>query len=103
MNPFCSQSMIIRCRKDPGHRKIGRLPLALISLCALFFVASPLCIPAGHADEGLLRGPRRMIRAGVGAGEPVAANRGIMATLAEAPVIFYQRFLGPFWGRRCSY
>ncbi|MBP2676376.1 MAG: hypothetical protein H6Q84_3216 [Deltaproteobacteria bacterium] len=103
MNPFCSQSMIIRCRKDPGHRKIGRLPLALISLCALFFVASPLCIPAGRADEGLLRGPRGMARAGVEAGEPAAAHRGIMAKLAEAPVIFYQRFLGPFWGRRCSY
>jgi hypothetical protein len=103
MNPFCSQSMMIRCRKDPRRREVRRLPFTVISLWVLFFVASPLWIPAVHADEGLLRGPRKMVRAGVEAGESAAANRGIMAKLAEAPVIFYQRFLGPFWGRQCSY
>jgi hypothetical protein len=101
MNPFCSQSMMSRCRKDPRRREVRRLTFTVISLCVLVFVASPLWIPAVHADEGLLRGPRRMVRAGVEATESATPNRGIMAKLAEAPVLFYQHYLGSSWGHRC--
>ncbi len=32
-----------------------------------------------------------------------AARTGILERIAAAPVLFYQRFLGPSWGRRCTY
>ena len=103
MNPFYFTSITCRCRTNRDRREVRRLPFAAISLCALFFAASLLWIPTAQADEGLLRGPRRIARAGAEAVKPAAAQQGIMEKLAAAPVIFYQRFLGTAWGWRCSY
>jgi hypothetical protein len=99
MNPFYTQSITFRCRKDPGRREVRRLPFAVISLCVLFFVASLLWIQAVHADEGLLRGPRKIARAE--AAEPSAAQPGIAEKIVAVPVLFYQHFLGSSWGHQC--
>ncbi len=103
MNPFRSQSIAFRCRKDADRRKVRGLPLITISFGAFFLIAMFLGMPAAHADEDLLRGPRKIVRTGTEAVEPAAAQQGIMEKLAAAPVLFYQRYLGPSWGRRCSY
>jgi len=69
----------------------------------LLLAASLLWVQAARADEGLLRGPWRSVRAGAAAAEPPAAHEGILEGIAAAPVRFYQRFLGHSWGRQCAY
>jgi putative membrane protein insertion efficiency factor len=71
--------------------------------CGTLLLASLLCAQTALADEKLLRGPRRAVPAPATSAEPSAAGGGILERIASAPVRFYQRFLGPLWGRRCSY
>ena len=54
-----------------------------------------------QADEGLLRGPRKIARAGAEAADLAAAQPGIAEKIVAAPVLFYQHFLGSSWGHRC--
>ncbi len=68
--------------------------------CAALLIASFLWAQAAFADESLLRGPRKLAQQRA---EQVAAKAGILEGIAAAPVLFYQRFLGPSWGRRCAY
>jgi putative component of membrane protein insertase Oxa1/YidC/SpoIIIJ protein YidD len=56
-----------------------------------------------HADVTLLRGPTKEIRAISENADTSFEKKGIIEAIAIAPVIFYQRFLAPYWGRRCSY
>lgn len=78
---------------SPAHRLLG----------GAILVASLLWAQAAFADEALLRGPRKALRQRSEAAEPAAARAGILEGIAEAPVLFYQRYLGPSWARRCTY
>ena len=71
--------------------------------CGALLLASLFWMQTALADEALLRGPRKVFRAAVTAAGPSAAKEGALGEIAAAPVLFYQRFLGPHWGRRCSY
>jgi uncharacterized protein len=101
MNPFLFRCISFRRPKAPDRRDFRTPPLAAIPFVALFLAASLLWIQAAQADEGLLRGPRKIVRTGTEAVEPAAAHQGIMKNIAAAPVLFYQRFLGSSWGHRC--
>ena len=71
--------------------------------CGALLLASLFWVQTTLADEALLRGPRKVFRAPVTAAGPSAAKEGALEEIAAAPVLFYQRFLGPHWGRRCAY
>ena len=71
--------------------------------CGTLLLASLLCAQTALADVKLLRGPRKAVPAPAASAEPSAAKGGVLEGIASAPVRFYQRFLGPHWGRRCSY
>jgi putative component of membrane protein insertase Oxa1/YidC/SpoIIIJ protein YidD len=71
--------------------------------CGALLFASLFWVQTALADEALLRGPRKVFRAPVTAAGSSAAKEGALEEIASAPVRFYQRFLGPHWGRRCSY
>jgi hypothetical protein len=103
MNPFFFRRNPFRPRRDPDRREFRRPPLAAMPSAALFLIASLLWVQAAPADENLLRGPRKTVRTNASAVEPAAAQPGILERIAAAPVLFYQRFLGPSWGQRCSY
>ena len=100
-NPFTDPPLrgLLRFgRNDRGESA----PRAVICCGALLF-ASFFWVQTALADEALLRGPRKVFRAPVTAAGPSAAKEGALKEIASAPVRFYQRFLGPHWGRRCSY
>ena len=80
-----------------------RGPSPAYRLGGALLVASFLWAQTASADEALLRGPQKTLRQGTQAVEPAAARAGILEGIAEAPVLFYQRFLGPSWARRCTY
>lgn len=82
-----------------GKNRSSRLFLAavVIPASALFWTQTAL------ADEALLRGPRKTVRASVEAKEPATGKQGILEEIASAPVLFYQLFLRPYWGRDCAY
>jgi putative component of membrane protein insertase Oxa1/YidC/SpoIIIJ protein YidD len=88
-------------RKERGETYRGFLPA--LRICGAILIASFLWAQTVFADEALLRGPRKLARERTGAVEPAAARAGMLEGIATAPVLFYQRFLGPSWGRRCSY
>jgi hypothetical protein len=69
----------------------------VIPAAALFLTQTAL------ADETLLRGPKKIIRTSVEVKEPATGRQGILEEIASAPVLFYQRFLRPHWGRECAY
>ena len=102
MNHVRSRSTTFYYPKDPGHREARRPYFNAILFCVLFTVASLLWMQTTQADEGLLRGPRKITRTGAVMVGP-AVHQGIMEKIAAAPVLFYQSFLAPAWGRRCSY
>ncbi|MBE0556068.1 MAG: membrane protein insertion efficiency factor YidD [Proteobacteria bacterium] len=100
MNPFRFRC-INRCRKTPDRREMRRPLSAALTFGVLFLVASLLWMQTARADEGLLRGPRKIARAGAESADPASAKPGITEKIAAAPVLFYQRFLGSSWGHRC--
>jgi uncharacterized protein len=75
----------------------------------LFFAAIMILIAAiflaqvAFADEVLLRGPRKAARLAAETADSSGGQRGGLEKIASAPVLFYQRFLGSHWGRRCAY
>jgi putative component of membrane protein insertase Oxa1/YidC/SpoIIIJ protein YidD len=121
MNPYSLSATIILYRRDPLDRKEIRTPFSRAPLsrrerkrtdrgssskhiaCVALFIASCLWTQTALADNPLLRGPRHIVRQHADAAEPSVARTGILERIAEAPVLFYQRFLGTSWVRRCSY
>lgn len=73
------------------------LSAVVIPAAALFWAQAAL------ADETLLRGPGKAVRTSVEANEPATGKQGILEEIASAPVLFYQHFLRPYWGRECAY
>lgn len=74
-----------------------RTPIFALILLAILLFAEP-----SAAENPLLRGPRKPLRPAA-AVEPAAPHQGWLEDLAAAPVLFYQRFIGPHLGRPCGY
>jgi uncharacterized protein len=83
-----------------SHKKKNRAH-SLLGAAVLF--ASFLFAPAAHGDENLLRGPRKSIHMSTQSAASAARPQGVMEGIVSAPVLFYQKFLGPSWGWRCHY
>jgi hypothetical protein len=104
-------------QENPGHRDVrGLLTFILIpgegrNRSSRLFLAAAVVIPAvallwtltALADEALLRGPRKSVRASVEAKEPATGKQGIPEEIASASVLFYQHFLSHQWGQSCAY
>lgn len=101
VNPFPDPPLMGLLRFGRNDR-VENARRAVICCGALLF-ASLFWAQTALADEALLRGPRKVFRTPVTAAGPSAAKGGVLEGIASAPVRFYQRFLGPHWGRRCSY
>ena len=71
--------------------------LGVILFFTLFWTQS------SSAENPLLRGPRKAVRSNTEAAEPAAEQQGLLGKIAAAPVLFYQRFLGPQLERPCAY
>ena len=98
MNRFRSHS---RHRHEaPGPPGPGRLAALVMGAVLLLALPGP---DAARGDEGLLRAPRKGVRAEARPGDAAGAQRGVLETIFAAPVLFYQHYLGPSWGQRCSY
>ncbi|MHB8910317.1 MAG: membrane protein insertion efficiency factor YidD [Syntrophales bacterium] len=86
-------------RSRIGKGETARSASPAYRICGALLVVSFLWAQTAFADESLLRGPRKVVPQRTEA----AAKAGILERIAEAPVLFYQRFLGPSWARRCTY
>ncbi len=91
----------IPSRQEQGRTNRDHAPA--FRICAALLIVSFLWAPAALADDSLLRGPRKLAPERTERVEQASARAGILEGIAAAPVLFYQRFLGPSWGRRCSY
>lgn len=100
-NPACPDSGFppspIPCPQREGSRPPRLLFLIGIALAIALFQAQ-----TSPADEILLRGPRKAVRATMDAVQP-AGTQGVLEDIAAAPVLFYQHFLSRHWGQRCGY
>ena len=81
----------------------GRTRARLLPTAAVILIAAILLTQYAFADEALLRGPRQAVRVVPEAVEPSCGKQGILERIVSAPVLFYQRFMGPYWGQRCAY
>ena len=100
-NPFPDPPLMGLLRFGRNDR--GESARRAVICCGTLLLASLLCAQTALADVKLLRGPRKAVPAPVTAAGPSAVKEGALEEIAAAPVRFYQRFLGPHWGRRCSY
>lgn len=66
-------------------------------------IVAVLLAQSAFAEETLLRGPRQTHRAVTEDVGPSGSRQGIPGKILSAPVLFYQRFMGPYWGQRCAY
>lgn len=81
------------------RRRGKTVPPAFPFAVMIAWIAVGLCCRDAAADPRLLRGPGAMVPPKSSAsGHPPP---GVLAEIASAPVLFYQRFLGPHWGNRC--
>jgi hypothetical protein len=86
------------CRERGRNRPSHLLFAIIITLVtALFWIQS------SRADEGLLRGPGKTVRARAIAAGLMAGTQGILEEIAAAPVLFYQHYLSHQWGQTCAY
>jgi len=77
--------------------------LRLFLVIVITLAAALLWAQNSPADESLLRGPGKTVRARANVAEPAAGKQGILEKIAAAPVLFYQHFLSNHWGQRCAY
>jgi hypothetical protein len=85
------------------REKRGRRWPHTFRAAVVMLIAAAILTQSAFADEALLRGPRRSVRASADAADPSGGRQGGLERIAAAPVLFYQRFLGSSWGRRCAY
>ena len=102
---FTSAGKVRRTAMAPSpaqpRRRGWAARLALPSAIVIALVAFCFWCRDAAADPYLLRGPGAMVPPKVSAAGPPAT--GILENIASAPVLFYQRFLGRYWGNRCAY
>ena len=85
------------------RRKKNGIGARLLPATAVILIAAILLTQPIFANEALLRGPRQTVRVVPEAVAPFSGPQGVLERLASAPVLFYQRFMGPSWGPRCAY
>jgi hypothetical protein len=95
---FQNNDALSRSAPDVGRENRRR---TVILGTILFFTL--LWTQTSSAENPLLRGPRKVVRSNAEAPKPVDGKQGLLEEIAAAPVLFYQRFLGPHWGWRCAY
>ncbi|MBA4422964.1 MAG: hypothetical protein C0390_07650 [Syntrophus sp. (in: bacteria)] len=78
-------------------------PLRPFLVIVITLAAALLWAQTSPADESLLRGPGKTIRAKANVTDSAAAHQGVLEDIAAAPVLFYQRFLSRHWGQSCAY
>jgi putative component of membrane protein insertase Oxa1/YidC/SpoIIIJ protein YidD len=82
---------------------VGRKNRRRASILGMILFFTLLWTQTSSAENPLLRGPRKVVRSNAEAPKPVDGKQGLLEEIAAAPVLFYQRFLGPHWGWRCAY
>lgn len=103
-------------KKEPGRRKNRILPFAIpfrkgrrsklscfLLVIVITFVTALICARRSPADESLLRGPGKSLRAKTHTSGPAAETQGILDGIAAAPILFYQHYLSHQWGQTCAY
>jgi hypothetical protein len=100
---MCWQRQTIQARRSDFLRKTSNGDPHLFIAAMMILLSAFLWAQTAFADEALLRGPRRAVRAGAETAEPMGVKQGIIEDIVSAPVLFYQRFLGQHWGQRCAY
>lgn len=101
MKPSPARNKDALSRSTPGDGREKRRAAILGTI--LFLTLLFLWPQTASAENALLRGPRKAIRSNTEATETVGGKQGVLEKIAAAPVLFYQRFLSPQWGRRCAY
>ncbi len=117
MNPrYFSRTAFSLRHKNPVHRKFRAFPFAApfggggrsrplhpFLVTVIILAAALFWIQSSPAEEGLLRGPGKTVRARANVTGPTAMNQGVLEDIAAAPVRFYQHFLSHQWGQSCAY
>jgi putative component of membrane protein insertase Oxa1/YidC/SpoIIIJ protein YidD len=78
-------------------------PLRFLLVIVITLVATFTWVQKSPADEGLLRGPGKALRAKAEKTGTAAMTQDIIEDLATAPIRFYQHYLSHQWGQTCAY
>jgi len=102
--------------ENPGRRENRTFPFAapfrngernqasrLLLAIVITLVAALFWIQGSPADEGLLRGPGKALRAKTITSGPAAGTQGILEQISTTPILFYQHYLSHLWGQTCAY
>jgi len=100
MIPSHSRDQDALSRSAPGIGGKTRRRTAILGAVLLLTL---LWAQTASAENPLLRGPRKAAAPNRETAAPAGGKQGILEEIAAAPVLFYQRFLSPQWGRRCAY
>jgi hypothetical protein len=87
----------------PFRRRGRSRPSSLFFVVVITLAVALFWTQTSFADEVLLRGPGKTVRAKANVTGPAAGTEGILEEIAAAPILFYQHFLSRHWGRRCAY
>ena len=85
--------------RNGGRNQPSRLLLAIV----ITLVAAFIWVQRSPADEGLLRGPGKALRAKANTTGTEAGTQDIIEDIATAPILFYQHYLSHQWGQTCAY
>jgi uncharacterized protein len=94
---FQGRDVSSRSAPDGGGNRRRAALFGTILFFTLFWTQS------SSAENPLLRAPRKAVRASAEAPQRVDRQQGPLEGIVAAPVLFYQHFLSPQWGRRCAY
>ena len=102
--------------ENPGRRENRTLPFAtpfrngernqpsrLLLVIVITLVTALIWVQRSPADEGLLRGPGKALRAKADKTGTAAGTQDILEDIATAPILFYQHYLSHQWGQTCAY
>ena len=88
---------------SPSAPDVGRENRRRAAILGAILFFTLLWTQTSSAENPLLRGPRKAVRSNVEAQKPADGKQGLLEKIASAPVLFYQRFVGPHLGQRCVY
>lgn len=87
----------------PYRNEDRNQPSHLLFVIVITLVSALFWIQWSSADEGLLRGPGKALRAKADKTGTAAETRDIIEDIATAPILFYQHYLSHQWGQTCAY